>query len=198
MLSIMLSLMFIAANVCPALAETGVSSELFVPMRLQQGLLLKSISYARGTISRISKELNIVVVYDKDSVAVKDDFQKTFDENFKNFLVNNLPIKLTAADATGCDFSKPALAKILPEGINVIYVAFPLDKKKTKSLFEYTTAAGIMTASGIDTNIDSGFSLGILLNKETAKPEIIVHQKTAELEQCDFNPVLYKLSKVVQ
>jgi len=73
------------------LGAAAVFSGNAVPMRLQQALLLKSVAYAKGTVSRAAGEFKIGVLYDADSADVKSDFEKSCGEHRRTILFPVLP-----------------------------------------------------------------------------------------------------------
>ncbi len=200
---LILTVFFIFMYTCPSGAEDA-DAKLTLPMKFQQGILFKCLPHAKGIVSRASEALKIGVLYDEEHLESKKEFDQVFADEFHTKKIGDLPVKLIFIDKSNYDFSETdSINDYLPRleefpKTDILFILCTLTGKEIELLLQFTTARKTMSVSGIKLLVDAGVSLGILLNPETKKPQMIIYLKTAEAEECNFNPLLFRLAKVIK
>jgi hypothetical protein len=203
LVGMVVSLLILVLFAASAGAEDGAGS-VQLPMKLQQAILFKCTPYAAGIISRAKEEFKVGILYNEETLVIKNEFEETFSENFQKKNINKLPVKLIFIDETNFDFLSLDSSKDYLQtkddfpAVNVLYIISTLREEQIKAILEMTAEKKCMTVTSVQSNADAGISLGILLNQKTQKPRILIHLKTAQAEDCQFNPALFRLAEVIK
>ena len=166
--------------------------------------MFKCLPHAKGIVSRASEALKIGVLCDEEHLESKKEFDQVFADGFKDKKVGDLPVKLVFIDKSNYDLSETdSINDYLPRleefpKTDILFILCTLTGKEIERLLQFTAVRKTMSAAGIKSLVDAGVSLGILLNPENDKPQMIIHLKTAEAEECNFNPLLFRLAKVIK
>lgn len=179
---------------CFSVASAAFAQEMPVPVSMQVPLFTKILSFDRNTRTKVSKELVVLVLYQRNfrnSLNVKNAIEKQLDgKSLSEFSGASAKVLAFALDA------ESDLRQFLSRNrVNFIYVA-PLRAYDIGSITSISRSKKILTGSGVTEYISNGISVGIDIRSE--KPEIIINLAAAKLEGADLSSQLLKMARIIK
>ncbi len=171
-----------------------VAQEMFVPVEVQAGLLVKALAFDRALPARAGQEVVIGVAYQGKygrSAEAKDELLRAAERLGPQRLAG-APVRWVSIDLGGGVDLAAALRRL---SIDALYVC-PLRAVKIGELSAITRQARVLTCTGVPAYVYEGLALGIGLKGD--RPQLIVKLKAAREEGADFDARLLKLSKVLE
>lgn len=176
------------------IASTAIAQDMPVPVSVQVPLLTKILSFERNTRSSVTKELVVLVLYQRNfrnSLNVKNSIEKQLDGK-------SLP-EFSGASAKVLSFaldSDADLRQYLSQHkVNFIYVA-PVRAYNINNITSISRSRKILTGSGVVDFINNGISIGIDIKSE--KPEIVINLAAAKQEGADLSSQLLKMARIIK
>lgn len=185
---VLLFLLFIGVD------SASYAQEMSAPVSAQVSLFTKILSFERITRSKVSNELVVLVLYQKNfrnSLNAKNAVEKQLDgKSLSEFSGASAKVLTFALD------SDSDLRQFLSRNkVNFIYVA-PLRAYDIDNIISISRSKKILTGSGVAEYVNNGLSIGIGVRSE--KPEIIINLTAAKLEGAELSSQLLKMARIIK
>jgi len=189
-LSFILGLLLTMISVVPA---HGGNDQL-VPMNVQVPLFLKIMTFDRHFSTAPGEVVVIGIIYQgnvRSSANVKDEFLREM-AKVATKDIGGRPVKCVPLD-----ISEPvALAALVQqEHVRLLYVT-PLRSASLQSILAVSRQQQIPTLSAVSEYVESGLSVGVLVNGPRA--QILINLPASREEGIEFSSQLLKLARVIQ
>lgn len=169
------------------------AQEMAAPIETQLSLLPKILSMEKHIASRVQRELNIAIVYQRKyraSVAVMENLllseRSILIDGIGGVSINFFPIEYS--DTTELVTTAGA------ERLHLFYIA-PLRAVDISPILQISRSLGLLTYTGVPEYVRQGVSVGI--GTKGGKPLLMINVPSARAEGFVFSARLLSLSKII-